>query len=272
MRLVREPARADGLKSFHWNPESGSLDVRALPQLAGVINLCGESLTGGRWNSLRKEKIASSRVRSAALLAEKIAGLASPPPVFVCASAVGFYGSRGDEELDESSAPGQGFLAEVCRAWEDAARGASQAGTRVVAARFGVVLSPAGGALKIMLPPFRLGVGGPVGDGSQYVSWVSIDDAVAALIFILERAALEGPVNITSPAAVTNREMAETLAEALGRRARFHVPRAAARLALGEMADEMFFASCRARPAKLLAAGFEFKHADLKAALRDLLS
>ena len=197
--------------------------------------------------------------------------MAQPPKVLVGASAVGFYGDCGEEVLNEESPNGKGFLAEVCRAWESATEPAARKGIRVVNLRMGVVLSRAGGALKKMLLPFQLGLGGVIGSGRQYMSWIALDDLLAVILFVLTHDALRGPVNATAPNPVSNREFTKTLGRVLGRPTIFPMPAFAARLALGEMADEMLLSSARVTPAKLLAAGFAFKFSDLDAALRHAL-
>ena len=206
------------------------------------------------------------------LLATRLAGLATPPRVLVCASAIGIYGNRRDEELDEESSTGEGFLAELGRAWEGASAVAAEAGIRVVQARLGLVMSRRGGALAKMLLPFRLGVGGKIGDGRQYVSWISLEDAVAALIYAVENDALRGPVNLTAPQPVTNAELTRTLGRLLRRPTLLPLPAFAAKLLLGELAEEGLLASQRVWPTRLLEAGFEFAHPELEGALRRALA
>jgi uncharacterized protein (TIGR01777 family) len=269
--LVRERS-AGGSESVLWRPETGTIDSTGLESHDAVVHLAGESVAGGRWTKARKDRIRSSRVAGTRLLCEALAKMASPPGVLVCASAIGFYGSRGEEILTESSSPGEGFLATVCRDWEAAAEPARARGIRVVHLRFGVVLSSNGGALAQMLRPFRLGLGGVLGDGRQYMSWIHLDDAVGAVRQVLADSSTIGAVNAVSPHPVTNREFTQTLARVLGRAAIVPLPRIAARLAFGEMADALLLASSRAQPTRLLASGYTFRHAHLEAALRHLLS
>lgn len=254
-----------------WDPEAGRLDARALEGLDAVVHLAGENIAAGRWTPARKQRILASRVRGTWLLSQTLAQLARPPQVLICASAVGYYGDRGAEELREDSPPGQGFLAEVCRAWEEAAEPARAAGVRTIHLRFGMVLSAAGGALARMLPPFRLGLGGRIGNGQQYLSWINLDDAVRALGHLLEHPDLSGPFNAVSPHPCTNAEFTRALGQVLHRPTVFPVPVWVLRLVLGEMARELLLASTRAVPARLLESGFRFEHPELVGALRYLL-
>jgi uncharacterized protein (TIGR01777 family) len=250
------------------------LDPAALEGVDAVIHLSGENV-GARWTEKRKQAIRSSRVRSTRLLSETLASLQRPPVVMVSASAVGIYGDRGDEVLTESSAagdPGRDFLVSVTQEWERAAEPAHTAGIRVAHPRFGVVLSPAGGALGKMLPPFRLGLGGRLGSGRQWMSWISIDDAIEAVCGMLVEPRLQGPINVTAPEPVTNLDFTSTLARVLSRPAVFPVPEAALRIALGEMAKGTILSSARAVPAKLLDAGYRFRYPGLETALRHVLA
>lgn len=269
-RLVRGAAKPDAAR-ITWDPPSGEIDRAALEGFDAVIHLAGENIASGRWTAARKAKIRDSRIQGTRLLAEALSELRSPPQVFVSASAIGYYGNRGDEVLNENSKPGTGFLAEVCQEWERAADPASGRGTRVVHPRFGMVLSPLGGALGRMLTPFRLGAGGVVGSGKQWMSWISLDDAVGALVYCLENHSLSGPVNFVAPQAVTNRDFTRTLGQVLGRPTVLPAPAFALRLALGEMADALLLSSQRVEPARLVAAGYAFLHPGLEAALRNLL-
>jgi uncharacterized protein len=269
-RLVRHPA---GPGEVTWDPVKGRLDPAALEGIDAVVHLAGENV-GSRWTAARKRRIRQSRVDGTRLLAETIARLRRPPKVLISASAVGIYGSRGNDTLTEASGLGgsdSGFLSSVCREWEAAADPARAAGVRVVHPRFGVVLSPAGGALKMMLLPFRLGLGGPIGPGTQWLSWISIDDAVGVIHHGLKTDRLRGPVNATTPNPVTNHEFTRTLGRVLRRPTSFRVPAAALRLALGEMAEETLLASARVLPAELLRSGYPFRHVDLEGALRHVL-
>lgn len=267
-RLVRGPSSPGG--DVGWDPAHGLRDPARLEGLDGVVHLAGENIAG-RWTAARKAEIRRSRVEGTEHLCESLARLERPPKVLVSASAIGYYGDRGDEILREESPPGHDFLAEVSRAWEAATGPAARAGIRVVNLRFGVVLSPAGGALQKMLLPFKLGAGGRVGSGRQFWSWIALDDAVGTIHHALVTEALAGPVNATSPAPLTNAEFTRTLARVLRRPALFPMPAAAARLAFGEMADALLLASARVIPARLQAAGYRYRFPDLEGALRHLL-
>lgn len=262
---------ATGGDTIGWDPEAGRLDPGALEGLDAVVHLAGENIAGGRWTAARKQRILASRVQGTQLLSQTLARLARPPQVLICASAVGYYGDRGAEQLTEDSSPGDGFLAEVCRAWEHAADPARTAGIRTVHLRFGMVLSAEGGALSRMLLPFRLGLGGRLGSGEQYLSWISLDDAVRALAHLLAHQDLSGPFNAASPHPCTNAEFTRALGQVLRRPTIFPVPAWVLRLVLGEMADELLLASTRAVPARLLASGFSFAHPELVETLRLLL-
>src|SRR5438093_1638835 len=259
--------RRDGETGATWNPEEGKIDLTPALALDAVIHLAGESI-GARWTAERKRRIRESRVAGTRLLSQTLAKLPPRPKVLVCASATGFYGDRGDEWLDESSPPGHGYLAEVCRDWEAASAPAEAAGIRVVCLRFGIVLARKGGALAKLLPAFRLGLGGRLGNGRQYWSWIALEDAVAALVHALKSESICGPVNAVSPQPVPNREFTATLGRALRRPAFFTMPRLAVYLLCGEIGREAMLASCRARPAKLLGGGFQFQSPDLETALR----
>ena len=268
--LVR---RAPGPGEISWDPERGRLDPNDLEGIDAVVHLAGENV-GARWTGGRKARIRSSRVRGTRLLSEAIARASRRPAVLISASAIGIYGNRGDEVLDEESPlgdAGHDFLAAVGREWEAAADPARAAGIRVVHPRFGVVLSPKGGALSRMLLPFRLGLGGRLGGGSQWMSWISIDDAVNALLHLLQTDTLLGPVNVTAPEPLRNRDFTRTLGDVLSRPTAFRVPAAALRLVMGEMADATLLSSARVVPRRLLASGFRFAHADLASALRHVL-
>ncbi len=269
VRLVRRQPEQGELR---WDPEAGELEQEALERIEAVVHLGGRSIAAGRWTATVKEQLRQSRVQTTQLLAARLAGLAAPPRVLVCASAVGIYGHRHDEELDEESDTGEGFLAELGRVWEGASAVAAEAGIRVVQARLGIVLSRRGGALAKMLLPFRLGMGGKIGDGRQYVSWISLEDAVAALIYAVENDALHGPVNLTAPQSVTNAELTRTLGRVLRRPTLLPLPAFAAKLVLGELAEEGLLASQRVRPTRLLEAGFEFAYPELEGALRHALT
>ncbi len=269
-RLVRARPKPDG-DEVRWDPEKGEVDRDGFEGLDAVVHLAGENIAGGRWTVGRKAKIRSSRVEGARLLCEALAGLERPPEVLVSASAIGYYGDRGDEVLTEESPPGAGFLAEVCREWEAASGPADRAGMRVVRLRIGIVLSDRGGALAKMLLPFRLGLGGRIGGGGQYMSWIALDDVVGAIHHAMITEALRGPVNAVGPSPVVNLEFTKTLGRVIRRPTIFPLPAFAARLALGEMADALLLASTRVEPARLVGAGYVFRHPELEAALRHLL-
>jgi uncharacterized protein (TIGR01777 family) len=270
IRLVRSPAK-EGAGEVYWNPADGEIDAAPLEGLDAVVHLAGENLAEGRWSDEKKKRIRESRTRGTKLISEALAGLGEKPRVLVSASAVGFYGSRGDEVLTERSTSGEDFLAEVCREWELATQPAAEAGVRVVNLRFGVIFSEKGGALQKMLTPFKMGVGGKLGSGLQYMSWITLEDAVGAIEHALTNENLRGPVNVVAPEPVTNREFTKTLGRVLSRPTFFTVPEFAARLAFGEMADATLLSSQRAVPALLKESGFVFKHPDLEGALRHTL-
>jgi uncharacterized protein (TIGR01777 family) len=232
-----------------------------------VIHLAGESIVG-RWNPKKKAAIRDSRVLGTRYLAEALAKAKQPPSVLVPASAIGYYGDRGEEVLREDSAPGSGFLPDVCREWEAATAVASQAGIRVAHVRIAMVLSPRGGALQAMVTPFRLGVGGRMGSGQQWWSWIDVRDLAAAFVYAMENKSVQGPVNGVSPNAVRNAEFTKILASTLSRPAIFPMPAFAARLALGEMADELLLASQHVVPDRLTSSGFRFQYGELAASLR----
>lgn len=268
-RLVRSAETAPG--EIRWDPEEQSIEKEKLEGFDAVVHLAGENIAGGRWNAERKQRIRDSRVEGTRLLAEALAGLNRPPQVLVCASAVGYYGDRGEEVLDERSESGSGFLAEVCREWEAAAQPARERGIRVVNLRFGMVLSASGGALEKMLLPFKMGVAGIVGNGRQYWSWVALDDVPEAVLYVITNEKLKGGINCTSPRPVTNREFTKTLGRVLRRPTIFPMPGFIARLEFGEMADELMLASTRVLPDKLSESGFEFRFRDVEGALRHTL-
>lgn len=268
-RLVRGPASGPGEAS--WSPTEGIRDATRLQGLNGVIHLAGENVASGRWTEKRKAEIRHSRVEGTRRLCESLARLSPLPRVLVNASAIGIYGDRGNEVLTEESAPGTGFLAEVCRAWEEATGPAAKAGVRVLCLRFGMILSPAGGALGKMLPPFKLGAGGPIGRGTQFVSWIALDDVLGAIDHLLANETFQGAVNAVAPAPLTNGEFTRTLARVLSRPALMPLPAFAARIAFGEMADALLLASQRCVPARLQAWGYRFQYPELEAALRHLL-
>ena len=269
-RLVRSTPRP-GQADIPWNPAARSIGTPALEGLDAVVHLAGDNIASGRWTAAKKASIRDSRVQGTAVLCEALAQLVKPPHVLLSASAVGYYGDRGETVLREESPPGTGFLAEVCQAWEAATAPAVQRGIRVVRLRFGMVLSQAGGALAKLLTPFRLGLGGVVGAGKQYMSWVALDDVLGVVQYALSTEALQGPVNVVAPQAVTNREFTATLGQVLRRPTRLPLPAFAARLLFGEMADALLLASTRVVPARLVASGYAFQYPELRTALRHLL-
>ncbi len=272
LQLVRSATALQG--QLAWNPavKPALADPAALEGCAAAVHLSGANVAGHRWTASYRREMISSRVDSTRALASLLAGLRNPPRTLLVASAVGFYGDRGDELLDETSPPGKGFLAGLCGQWEAAAQPAVEAGIRVVHLRLGVVLGPGPGALARMLPHFRLGFGGRLGNGRQWMSWISLEDAIRAVLFALETPALDGPVNLTAPHPVTNAEFTHELARQLRRPAFLPAPAFALRLALGQMADEALLASARAVPSRLLAAGFRFAHPTVDKALAATLS
>jgi hypothetical protein len=266
LQLVRRSAAANQLQ---WNPASrpAFAQAEALEGLLAAIHLSGANVAARRWSPAYKREMTTSRVTSTQALAETLAALTHPPKVLLVASATGFYGDRGEELLDETSAAGSGFLSELCQQWEAAARPAAKAGIRVVQLRFGVILGPGEGALSRMAPLFRLGLGGPLGTGRQWMSWISLRDTVAAILFALETASLAGPVNLTAPNPVTNQTFTDILARQLQQPAWLRAPAFALRLGLGQMADEVLLASVRAYPSKLITNGFRFTDAAVDTAL-----
>jgi hypothetical protein len=261
----RKPKESAG--EIGWDPKAGVLDSSRLDGIDAVVHLAGKPITS-RWTEESKRAIRNSRVPATKMLAEVMAQLPRKPKLFIVASAVGFYGSRGDEPLDESSAPGTGFLAGVCREWEDAAAPARDAGIRTVHLRTGLVLSRKGGLLARVLPPFKMGAGGVVGTGRQWLSWISLADATAAIQYAIDTAELSGPVNLTAPQPVPNAEFVHTLGKILGRPTLVPVPAFAVRLLFGEMGDELVLSGQKVLPKKLLATGFSFAHPDLESAIR----
>jgi uncharacterized protein (TIGR01777 family) len=268
-RIVRRPSSGSD-REIRWDPAGGTIEAAAFNDVDAVVHLAGESVAK-RWSPTVKQEIRDSRVRGTMLLCETLASLTVKPCALVSASAIGYYGDRGDELLDESSAPGSNFLAGVCQQWEAATNPARDANIRVVNLRIGLVLSRKGGALKKMLTPFRLGVGGILGNGRQYLSWLTLDELVRVIQFALNASALCGPVNAVAPQSVTNREFTKTLGRVLRRPTVIPMPAFMPRLAFGEMADELLLASARVEPRALSAAGFEFAHPQLEPALRHVL-
>jgi hypothetical protein len=269
IRLVRRTARSG---ESQWDPKSGAIDASVIDGADAVIHLAGAGIGDKRWTAAYKREVLESRTLSTALLARTIASAPNKPKVFLSGSAIGFYGARGDEKLTESGTAGSGFLADVCKEWEAAAAPAREAGVRTVFLRTGIVLSPRGGALKKLLPLFRLGVGGRFGNGKQWQSWISLTDELNAIEHLLT-ANVDGPVNLTAPLPVTNGEFTKVLARVLKRPALVPVPGFGPRLLLGgELADALLFTGQRVLPEKLQASGYQFAHRDLESALRSLLN
>lgn len=267
-RLTRSGGSSEDV--VRWDPSAGEIDAGRIEGVDAVVHLAGENIAG-RWTDAKKARIRDSRVRGTRLLAETLARLPTPPAVMVSASAAGYYGDRGNELLSEESAPGDNFLAGVGQEWEAAADPAREAGVRVVNPRFGIVLSTEGGALGTTLPIFKLGVGGKIGSGRQYWSWIAIDDVVGAILHVLTKDSLEGPVNVTVPDPPTNSEYTSVLGRVLGRPTVFPLPAPAARIMLGQLADELLLASQRIEPARLKETGYSYRYPELEGALRHLL-
>jgi len=269
VRLVRRPA--SGGNEIAWAPASGRIGAADLEGMDAVVHLAGEPIAARRWNRAVMDRILESRVGPTHLLAETLAALEKPPHTLISASAIGYYGNRGDETLDETCPGGVGFLADVCRAWEGATQPAVEAGIRVVNLRIGLVLASDGGALAKMLPAFRLGLGGRIGSGRQWVAWIALDDLVDAIEHLLFVSELSGPVNATAPNPARNADFTHELARALQRPAWMPLPGFAARLLFGKMADETLLASARALPQRLSGDRFAFRHRTLPETLRAIL-
>ncbi|MHC4943809.1 MAG: TIGR01777 family oxidoreductase [Planctomycetota bacterium] len=267
VRRSPEPGREE----IEWNPQAGRIDSAALEGLDGIIHLAGENIAAGRWNPVRKEAIFKSRVEGTRLLSKTLAKLEKRPRFLICASAIGYYGPQQDEMITEEHDPGEGFLAEVSRAWEEAAAPARDAGIRVVNLRIGVVLSPQGGALAKMLTPFRFGLGGRMGTGRQYVSWIALDDLTGAIHHLMFQEDMEGPVNATAPEPLRQADMARTLGKILGRPTLSPLPEGVVRMALGEMGQALLLEGARVMPSRLIENGFEFLYPTMEEALRAML-
>lgn len=268
-RLVRHYPGSE--TEIEWSPDRYSIQLARIEGFDAVVNLAGESIAEGRWTEKKKRAIRESRVKGTKLLGDALANLTDRPRTFICASAIGIYGNRGDEILTEGSAPGNDFLADVCVEWEKATALATEKGIRVVNARFGVILDKEGGALKKMLPPFRLGLGGKIGSGKQWMSWIALADVVGALKFALVNETLNGPVNYVAPNPVRNAEFTKTLGKALSRPTIFPIPAFGVRLLFREMADALLLASQRVEPERLKESGYQFKFSNLDVALADVL-
>lgn len=270
-RLVRAGSHTNMPNTISYHPDKGVDNLDAFEGFDAWINLAGENIATGYWTEKKKEKILSSRVNVTTILTEVAKKLKNPPKVILNASAIGYYGNRGDEALDESSKSGVGFLSDVCRRWEGALSVLDNTTIRVVILRIGVVLSTKGAALKKMLLPFKMGLGGVIGNGSQYMSWISIDDLTHAVHYLMTNETAKGAINIVSPNPVTNREFTKTLGKKLNRPTIFPMPAFFAKLVMGEMAEEILLSSTRVYPKKLEALGFKFKHTHLEKCLQDLL-
>jgi len=257
--------------SIYWDPESGSIDSASLEGTDAVVHLAGESIAARRWTAAQKARILDSRVKGTQLLASSLANLNRKPGVLVSASAIGYYGDCGDRVLTENSPSGSDFLSQVCREWERATTGASNAGIRVIHLRTGIVLSKEGGALPKMVTPFKLGVGGKIGSGAQYMSWIDLEDEVQVILHCVQNGSVQGAVNSVGPSAVTNAEFSKTLGRVLSRPSLFPLPAFMARLMLGEMADALLLSSQRVQPAKLSSSGYAFRHTNLEDTLRGIL-
>jgi uncharacterized protein len=269
-RLVRYAPHSE--TEIEWSPERYSIALARLEGFDAVVHLAGESIAEGHWTDVKKKQIRESRVKGTRLLGDALANLSQPPKTFVCASAIGYYGNRGDEILTETSAPGNDFLSGVCVEWEKATALASEKGIRVVNCRFGIILDATGGALKKMLPPFRMGVGGKIGSGKQWMSWIALDDVARGIKFALANDSIRGPVNFVAPNPVMNAEFTKTLGKVLSRPTLFPIPAFGLRLLFGEMADALLLSSQRVEASRLSAAGYRFQFSQLRVALNHALS
>jgi uncharacterized protein len=267
-KILRENPEDDDIS---WKPENGDWDSDFTGGVDGIVHLAGENVASGRWTKAKKEKIRNSRIEGTKRLCEHILKLPTPPSVLVCASAIGYYGNRGVEFLNEGSSRGSGFLPDVCLGWEEAAESVSKAGIRVVNVRFGIALSKDGGALAKMMTPFKIGMGGKIGSGTQYMSWIAMDDVTGAIYHTLTTDSLNGPVNLTAPNPVTNKEFTTTLGEVLKRPAVVPIPAFAAKLAFGEMANDLLLASTKVAPKRLSDSGYKFQYPELEPALKHVL-
>ncbi|MEP6635405.1 MAG: TIGR01777 family oxidoreductase [Acidobacteriota bacterium] len=268
-RLVRHAPNSDS--EIEWSPDRYSIALARLNDFDAVVHLAGESIASGRWNEEKKRKIRESRVNGTRLVSDALANLVRPPRTLISASAIGYYGNRGNEQLTEQSAPGNDFLSGVCVEWEKATELAKEKGIRVVNTRFGIILDTEGGALAKMLPPFRMGIGGKIGNGEQWMSWIALDDVVGALKFALTNERLRGPVNLVAPNPVTNADFTKTLGHVLSRPTLFPIPAFGVRFAFGEMADALLLSSQRVAPESLSKAGYAFSYPQLESALRAVL-
>jgi uncharacterized protein (TIGR01777 family) len=269
-RLVRYAPHSK--TEVEWSPDRYSIALARIEGFDAVVNLAGESIAEGRWTDEKKRRIRESRVKGTKLLGDALANLTVPPRTFLCASAIGYYGNRGDEILTEASPPGNDFLANVCAEWEQATAFATEKGVRVVNTRFGIILDAEGGALKKMLPPFRMGVGGRIASGKQWMSWIALDDVIGALNFALTNDSLRGPVNFVAPNPVTNAEFTKTLGSVLSRPTLFPIPAFAIKVMFGEMGEALLLGGQRVAPKLLMAGGYEFRYSQLGKALANILA
>jgi len=269
LRLVRSKSSEENC--LFWDPRAGILEKDELEGIDALIHLAGHNIVSKRWSEKEKERIYASRVQGTTLLKDTILELKTPPKSVLCASAIGYYSDRGEEIITEETEAGDDFLANVCRDWEKAAEGLSERGIRLIIQRIGVVLSTKGGALHKMLTPFKLGLGGVIGSGEQYMSWITLDDLIDAIYFLLTTPEASGVFNLVSPNPVSNRVFTKALGQALGRPTVLPLPAAIARLALGEMADALLLVSSRCSPKRLLELGFGFQHDTIEKALSKLL-
>jgi uncharacterized protein len=270
IRMVRHSPR--GNDEVRWNPASGIPDQTSIEGLDAVVHLAGENIAAGRWTSKQKLRIRESRIQGTRVLAQSLTYLFDPPKVLISVSAVGYYGNQEDKRLDETSAPGIGFLPDLCRDWEAATTPASMRNIRVVNPRLGVVLSAKGGALTQMLPLYRMGIGGKIGSGKQYLSWIAMDDLVRIIEHAIQNESLQGPVNAVTPYPATNSEFSKILGRVLNRPSFMALPAFAARLLWGQMADEVLLASARVSPTQLLQSNYKFLFPHLEAALHHILN
>ena len=266
-QLTRQSVGDAEPERIYWHPESGTLDAEKLEGFRAVVHLAGENIAGGRWTADKMRRIYDSRVTGTTLLCRVLANLKNKPRMLICASATGYYGDRGDEELNEEAAPGRGFLAEVCKAWEQAAAPAAEAGIRVTHLRIGMVLTGKGGALPRMLPAFRRGLGGPIGGGRQWMSWITLEDLTCVIAFCLNTRRMNGVINAVAPNPVQQRDFAKALGRTLEKPAWLPAPGFAIRIALGEMGKELLLSSARVLPERLEQAGFKWRYPEMDEAL-----
>lgn len=269
-RLVRHAPKSQ--TEVEWSPDRYSIALARIEGFDAVINLAGESIADGRWTDDKKRRIRESRVKGTKLLGDALANLTVPPKTFISASAIGYYGNRGDEILSETSSPGADFLAHVCTEWEEATALAKEKGIRVVNTRFGIILDAKGGALAKMLAPFRMGVGGKIGSGKQWMSWIALADVVGGIKFALAHDSIRGPVNFVAPNPVTNAEFTKALGHALSRPTLFPIPAFGVKLLFGEMGEALLLGGQRVEPKQLMSEGYQFEYSQLESALAKILN